>query len=55
MATIDRTQATALMIEERPLTVAELTQIVRYLNRHCEEQDNKMRQLKGEIGRVARR
>ncbi len=55
MATIDRTQATALMAEERPLTVAELTQLVRYLNRHCEEQDNKMRQLKGEIGRVARK
>lgn len=54
-ATIDRTQATTLMTEERPLTVSELTQLVRYLNRHCEDQDNKMRQLKSEIGRVARK
>lgn len=53
--TIDRTLATSLMSEERPLTVAELTQLVRYLNRHCEDQDNKMRQLKSEIGRVARK
>ncbi len=53
--TIDRTLATTLMSEERPLTVAELTQLVRYLNRHCEDQDNKMRQLKSEIGRVARK
>lgn len=53
-ATIDRTLATSLMSEERPLTVAELTQLVRYLNRHCEDQDSKMRQLKGEIGRVGR-
>lgn len=55
MATIDRTQATTLMSEERPLTVSELTQLVRYLHRQCEEQENKMRQLKSEIGRVARR
>jgi hypothetical protein len=53
--TIDRTLATSLMSEERPLTIAELTQLVRYLNRHCEDQDNKMRQLKSEIGRVARK
>jgi hypothetical protein len=52
--TIDRTLATSLMTEERPLTVAELTQLVRYLNRHCEDQDGKIRQLKSEIGRVAR-
>jgi hypothetical protein len=52
---IDRTQATTLLAEERPLTVAELTQMLRFLNRHCEDQDNKMRQLKSEIGRVARK
>lgn len=54
-AIIDRTKTTALLAEERPLTVAELTQILRFLNRHCEDQDNKMRQLKSEIGRVARK
>jgi len=53
--TIDRTLATSLMTEERPLTVTELTQLVRYLNRHCEDQESKLRQLKSEIGRVARR
>ena len=52
---LDRSQATVLVAEERTLTVGELTQLVRYLNRHCEEQDNKMRQLKSEIGRLARR
>lgn len=54
-AIIDRTKTTALLAEARPLTIAETTQILRFLNRHCEEQDNKMRQLKGEIGRVARK
>ncbi|HEX3135460.1 MAG TPA: hypothetical protein VHX44_17995, partial [Planctomycetota bacterium] len=53
-AIIDRTKTTALLAEERPLTTVELTQILRFLNRHCEDQDNKMRQLKGEIGRVGR-
>lgn len=52
---IDRTQATTLLGVERPLTVDELTQMMRFLNRHCEDQDNKMRQLKSEIGRVARK
>ncbi len=52
---IDRTQATALLGAERPLTVGELTQMLRFLNRHCEDQDSKMRQLKSEIGRVARK
>ena len=56
MATvIDRTQATILLGEARPLTVEETTQLLRFLNRHCEDQDNKMRQLKSELGRVARR
>lgn len=52
---IDRTKTTALLAEERPLTTVELTQILRFLNRHGEDQDSKLRQLKGEIGRVARR
>lgn len=52
---IDRTQATTLLGEDRPLTISELTQMLRFLNRHCEDQDNKMRQLKSEIGRVARK
>lgn len=52
---IDRTKTTALLAEERPLTTAELTQILRFLNRHGEHQDSKLRQRKGEIGRVARR
>ena len=52
---LDRGQATVLLAEERPFTAGELTQLVRYLNRHCEEQDNKIRQLKSEIGRLARR
>ena len=54
-AIIDRTKTTALLAEERPLTTVELTQILRFLNRHCEDQDSKIRQLKGEIGRVARK
>lgn len=54
-AIIDRTKTTALLAEERPLTTAEMTQILRFLNRHCEDQDNKMRQLKSEIGRVGRK
>ena len=52
---IDRTQATELLGADRPLTISELTQMLRFLNRHCEDQDNKMRQLKSEIGRVARK
>ncbi|MBA3700374.1 MAG: hypothetical protein H0W78_16125 [Planctomycetes bacterium] len=54
-AVIDRTKTTALLAEDRPLTTVELTQILRFLNRHCEDQDSKMRQLKSEIGRVARK
>jgi len=54
-AIIDRTKTTALLAEERPLTTVELTQILRFLSRHCEDQDSKMRQLKSEIGRVARK
>ena len=50
-----RGQAAVVIAEERPLSVGELTQPVRHLNRHSEEQDNKMRQLKSEIGRFARR
>ena len=54
-AIIDRTKTTALLAEEHALTTVELTQILRFLNRHSEDQDNKIRQLKSEIGRVARK
>jgi hypothetical protein len=55
LAIIDRTTATSLLKEERPLTSTETADVLRFLNRHCEDMENKVRQLKSELGRVSRR
>jgi hypothetical protein len=52
---IDRAQANVLLSAEEPINPTDMMKLLRFLNRHCEDQDNKMRQLKSEIGRVARK
>jgi hypothetical protein len=52
---IDRAQVNVLLDAAEPMKPSDMIQVLRFLTRHCEDQDNKMRQLKSELGRVARK
>jgi hypothetical protein len=52
---IDRAQVTVLLDAAEPIKPADMMKVLRYLAGHCDEQENKIRQLKSELGRVARK